>query len=562
VTAGDPPTGGTADQAAVPELVPARMVNEFSYCPRLFHLEWVGAQFTDNDDTVEGRWAHRTSDAGGGRVPLPDEGQVRKARSVKLSSSTLGVVAVIDLLEGDGGSVVPVEVKKGSPPDNPDRSWEPERIQLCVQALLLREHGYTVDRGVLSFIETRDRVDVVIDDALARRTAEVLAGVRAAALRPTAPPPLVDSPKCPRCSLVGICLPDETNTLADRAARPPRRLIPGDDAAQPLYVSAPGSVVGRDKGRIVVSRDGARQASVRAIDVSQVVVTGQVQVSTQVLRELMARDIPICYFSFGGWFVGMTTGLPGKNVELRRRQIITASQGALDIARAVVIGKIRNSRTLLRRNSRSDVASTTAALQRMVDRAACVTSVGELLGVEGTAARLYFERLPTMLRPDKQLPGAPFSFDRRIRRPPTDAVNCLLSYLYGLLVKDLTAVTHAVGFDPFVGFYHQPRFGRPALALDLAEEFRPLIAESVMINLVNNGEVGARDFIVRAGGVGLTADGRRSVIDGYERRLSTTIKHPTFGYEVSYRRALEVQARVLGAHLLGEVPTYQPFVTR
>jgi len=130
------------------------------------------------------------------------------------------------------------------------------------------------------------------------------------------------------------------------------------------------------------------------------------------------------------------------------------------------------------------------------------------------------------------------------------------------LVKDLTAVTHAVGFDPFVGFYHQPRFGRPALALDLAEEFRPLIAESVMINLVNNGEVGARDFIVRAGGVGLTADGRRSVIDGYERRLSTTIKHPTFGYEVSYRRALEVQARVLGAHLLGEVPTYQPFVTR
>ncbi len=457
---------------------------------------------------------------------------------------------------------MPVEVKKGSPPDNPDRSWEPERIQLCVQAVLLREHGYTVDRGVLSFIETRDRVDVVIDDALARRTAEVLAGVRAAALRPTAPPPLVDSPKCPRCSLVGICLPDETNTLADRAARPPRRLIPGDDAAQPLYVSAPGSVVGRDKGRIVVSRDGARQASVRAIDVSQVVVTGQVQVSTQVLRELMARDIPICYFSFGGWFVGMTTGLPGKNVELRRRQIITASQGALDIARAVVIGKIRNSRTLLRRNSRSDVASTTAALQRMVDRAACVTSVGELLGVEGTAARLYFERLPTMLRPDKQLPGAPFSFDRRTRRPPTDAVNCLLSYLYGLLVKDLTAVTHAVGFDPFVGFYHQPRFGRPALALDLAEEFRPLIAESVMINLVNNGEVGARDFIVRAGGVGLTADGRRSVIDGYERRLSTTIKHPTFGYEVSYRRALEVQARVLGAHLLGEVPTYQPFVTR
>lgn len=327
-------------------------------------------------------------------------------------------------------------------------------------------------------------------------------------------------------------------------------------------MSVPGSVVGRDKGRVVVTRNGVREVSVRAIDVSQLVVTGNVSVSTLVLRDLMAREVPICYFSFGGWFVGMTTGLPGKNVELRRRQVIRAAQGGLDIARWAVAGKIRNSRTLLRRNSRGDVARTVAALGALVDRTSTVITAGELLGVEGTAARLYFEQLPTVLRSDKQLPGQPFSFERRTRRPPTDAVNCLLSYLYGLLVKDLTAVTVAVGFDPFIGFYHQPRFGRPALALDLAEEFRPLVAESVMIQLVNNGEVGASDFIVRAGGVGLTADGRRSVIAAYERRMATTIKHPLFGYEVTYRRALEVQARLLGAHLLGEVPEYRPFVTR
>ncbi len=483
--------------SVVPDLVPARMLNELAYCPRLFHLEWVGAMFADSDDTVEGRWAHRTTDRPGGRVPLPvDDGALRVARSVKLSSVQLGVVAVVDLLEADGEFVVPVEVKKGRAPDNEHRAWEPERVQLAVQALLLREHGYAVERGVLSFLETRERVDVPIDDELVGRTRELLGQVRVAAAQPVAPPPLVDSPKCPRCSLVGICLPDETNTLAERANRPPRRLIPSADAAQPLYVSVPGSVVGRDKGRVVVTRNGVREVSVRAIDVSQLVVTGNVSVSTPVLRDLMAREVPICYFSFGGWFVGMTTGLPGKNVELRRRQVIRAAQGGLDIARWAVAGKIRNSRTLLRRNSRGDVARTVAALGALVDRTSTVITAGELLGVEGTAARLYFEQLPTMLRSDKQLPGQPFSFERRTRRPPTDAVNCLLSYLYGLLVKDLTAVTVAVGFDPFIGFYHQPRFGRPALALDLAEEFRPLVAESVMIQLVNNGEVGASDFIV------------------------------------------------------------------
>jgi CRISPR-associated protein Cas1 len=167
-----------------------------------------------------------------------------------------------------------------------------------------------------------------------------------------------------------------------------------------------------------------------------------------------------------------------------------------------------------------------------------------------------------MLRDDKRMPGAPFDFTLRNRRPPRDAVNCLLSFVYAMLVKDLTATLLAVGFDPYLGFFHRPRFGRPALALDLAEEFRPLIAESVVINAINNGEVGASDFLVRAGGVALTASGRKAVLAGYERRLSTQVRHPTFGYRVSYRRVLEVQSRLLAAHLLGEVPDYVPLMTR
>lgn len=226
--------------ADVPDLVPARMVNEFTYCPRLFFLEWVQARFADNADTVEGRYEHWVVDRESGLAPLPGEGDVVRARSLLLSSPRLGLVARADIVEGDGGTVRPVDVKRGSVPDSPGRSWEPERVQLCVVGLLLREAGYTCDEGELYFAESRRRVAVVFDDDLVARTLGLLADLRLVAASDVPPPPLVDSPKCPRCSLVGICLPDEVNALSSRSTRPPRRLLPRDPAARPLYVTDQG----------------------------------------------------------------------------------------------------------------------------------------------------------------------------------------------------------------------------------------------------------------------------------------------------------------------------------
>ncbi len=546
----------------VPSLVPARMLNEFTYCPRLFFLEWVQARFADNADTVEGRYEHRAVDRAGGAAPLPDDGDVLQARSVLLSSPRLGLVARADVIEGDGASVQPVDFKRGSPPDTPERSWEPERVQLCVVGLLLRDAGYRCDMGVLYFAQARRRVTVAFDDELVERTLQLLAELRVVAANDVPPPPLLDSPKCPRCSLVGICMPDEVNALAARTQRPPRRLVPRDPAARPLYVTEQGATVGHRQGRVEISRMGEVIHSVRLLDVSQVSVHGNAQVTTQLLRQLFAREIPVCWFSYGGWFEGIAEGLPAKHVELRRRQAALAHQGGLAVARALVEGKVRNARTLLMRNSRDRPESTVESLKALAADAAGAANIASLLGVEGAAARLYFTAFPTMLRPDRSLPGQPFSFEGRNRRPPLDPVNCLLSYVYALLVKDLTAVVYAIGFDPYLGFYHRPRFGRPALALDLAEEFRPIIAESVVINLINNGEVNGSDFTIRAGGVALTPQGRKAVLAGYERRLDAEVRHPTFGYTITYRRVLEVQARVLGAHLLGEVPAYVPFTTR
>jgi CRISPR-associated protein Cas1 len=167
----------------------------------------------------------------------------------------------------------------------------------------------------------------------------------------------------------------------------------------------------------------------------------------------------------------------------------------------------------------------------------------------------------TVTQPDKQT-WARFDFTKRNRRPPRDPVNALLSFVYAMLLKDLVATLVGVGLDPYLGFYHQPRYGRPALALDLMEEFRPLVADSVVINLINNGEVRPTDFITRAGACALTPHGRKQVLEGYERRLDTLVTHPHFGYAISYRRIFEVQARLLARHLTGEINFYPAFCTR
>lgn len=183
----------------------------------------------------------------------------------------------------------------------------------------------------------------------------------------------------------------------------------------------------------------------------------------------------------------------------------------------------------------------------------------ELLGIEGAAANLYFQQFPTML---KERAAWAFDFAGRNRRPPRDPVNALLSFGYSILAKELAGVCHAVGLDPFFGFLHQPRYGRPALALDLMEEFRPLIADSVTLSLINRGELDAGDFIHSANGTSLNERGRRTFWSAWFRRLDTEVTHPEFGYKMSYRRMFEVQARQLWRHVRGDAAGYYGFTTR
>jgi CRISPR-associated protein Cas1 len=404
------------------------------------------------------------------------------------------------------------------------------------------------------------------------------------------PLPLVDSPKCVGCSLASICLPDEVNRLAYRQeeldpdqlllfttngtnaprkgpARETRRLIAPRDDLRAAYLNTQGLRVGKSSGVLQVKNKDSLVQEIRLNEICQLNLMGNIQISTQAVQALCEQEVPICYFSMGGWFYGITAGLSTKNVFLRQQQFAMAAQPwfAKRLARDLVAGKIRNQRTFLLRNHIEPDGITLAEMKSMATRAEQSDSLEELLGIEGNAARLYFGAFSGLLKPEpgEELPGVfQFDFSGRNRRPPRDAVNAMLSLGYSLLAKDLTIACYAAGFDPMLGFYHQPRFGRPALALDLMEPFRTLVADSAVISAINTKMVTPADFIRAGNGVALTPAGRKAFYRAYELRMDMLVTHPIFRYRLSYRRLLEVQVRLLGKVLNGEIAKYPVFVTR
>ena len=613
--------------------LPARMINEVVYCPRLFYLMYVEGQFEHNAETTAGQVVHQRVDARTdelkapsldgnndsnadpiARQPLllgfdeqtgnndcdmqqqgspqnngtsPDtsinaEQETIHARSVTLASDRLGVIAKLDLVEAEGQCATPVDYKKGRPrraEDGTLTAWAPERIQLCLQALVLRENGFQCNEGVIYFYATRQRVTVPIDDQLVEQAERAVEKARrvAEALRP--PAPLVDSPKCPKCSLSAICLPDETNRLRVKQDGTPQgaavRLpaTPRDDL-RPLYLNTQGLVVGRQSELLQIKEQGKLVQQVRLREINQVNLFGNIQLSTQAMQALLERNTPLVLHSQHGYFYGMLQGTGLKNILLRREQFRLADDPArcLSIAKSLVAGKIRNQRVMLMRNHVAPPRDVMVDLKRLVHKVERVTSAESLLGIEGTAARLYFQHFAGMLKPgDTPLdpcaalgepPRFAFDFRKRNRRPPRDPVNSLLSLAYALLAKDLTVTAAAVGFDPYLGFYHLPRPGRPALSLDLMEPFRPILADSVVITAINNRMVYPEHFIAAGKGVELTPSGRKAFFRAYEQRMDQLVTHPLFDYRVSYRRLLEIQTRLMARVVSGEVRDYPVFVTR
>ncbi len=599
----DVPAQSQAELESQPPL-PVRRLHNFIYCPRLFYFQWVENIFQENADTVAGSHLHRNVDKPS-KIDDPKELNLpegAKVRSLQLQSETLGLIGVVDIIEGTADGAEIIDYKKGSArrDSEGDRvAKEPDAMQVAAHAMLLKEHGINAVRGAIYYAADKRRVPVEFSEELFSKVRQAIGEARAVAASGHCPPPLKNDARCLYCSAYPICLPNESHWWAKRrkesdiegqlhfgfsgqttdhvrdkilealefaaesgqkeapTLEPPR---PGGDDSEVLVVQTPGAQIGQRGDQLIVSLKGEDVRKIPGQQVRSIYCYGAVQMTAQAVETCLELGIDVSYFSPAGRFLGLLRGLPTSGVDARRGQyrLFELPGVRLQLAREVIRAKIHNQRVMLMRNG--DVPDRVAQLMAgFRDATESARDLTALMGIEGSAAALYFEQFESML---KQRDDWKFDWRGRNRRPPRDPVNALLSLGYSMLAKELTGVCHSVGLDPFLGFMHQPRYGRPALALDLMEEFRPLVADSVAISLINRGEVGPEDFMRNANGTFLTDKGRKPFWEAWFRRLDTEVSHPEFSYKMAYRRMLEVQGRQLWRFVRGEALTYHGFVTR
>jgi CRISPR-associated protein Cas1 len=335
-----------------------------------------------------------------------------------------------------------------------------------------------------------------------------------------------------------------------------------------LYVTEPGARLEKEYKRLrVVNKEGQTILATPMVRVSEVVLLGWSGATTPAMLALLDAGVGLTFLTRQGKLRGRLTPPTGKNLPLRRRQYQQAvlDPFAMDLSRAIVGGKIRNSRTMARRMLRArpapaELADQVSRLKQCLKQVSRCRDMAGLMGQEGRAAKAYFVLFREALQERLE-------FESHTRRPPKDPVNALLSLGYSLLTANIITALEVVGLDPYCGFFHGPAaYGRPALALDLMEEFRSIIVDSVVLTVVNKRMLTTADFepvdINRQPGVYLTRRGRRIFFEQYTRRLNTTVFHPLAGRALSYQKVFEVQARQIAKLIQGEIDEYTPFLVK
>lgn len=362
-----------------------------------------------------------------------------------------------------------------------------------------------------------------------------------------------------------------------------------------LYLTEDYALVRRDSENCLLvqvpekkAKDGVKASPARSeriplIKIDEVVVLGEVTLTASAMHLLLERDIEITFLSHYGQFKGRLSPPFSKNAVLRMAQY-RAHQDMTkrcELARRFVIGKLSNQRTLLQRYNRQQAdaemrqaidqigtllhqlaalpLAQAQGLHRLVggDNRVAGTPLETILGMEGAGSAAYFRCFGKLLANRERWP-----FDGRVKRPPTDPVNALLSFGYALLTNKVASAVQLVGFDHFVGYLHSSFYGRPALALDLVEEFRPTIVDSAVLTMLNNRMFTLNDFVVELGAYRLKDEKRKVFFTKFEERLNEEVVHPLFGYKASYRRCLELQARLLAKFLTGEINEYPPLLIK
>lgn len=341
-----------------------------------------------------------------------------------------------------------------------------------------------------------------------------------------------------------------------------------------LYVTEPGSRLEKEYGRLLVTKEDEVLLAVPLAHVTEVVMTSGVGATTPALLSLLDQGVGLSLISSAGRLRGRLIAAEARNLPLRHQQYIRSTDApfCLEVSRAIVTGKLKNSRTLARRMLRAGdrdlrvrdrdqdpAPPAPAEIERLNTALAQIPlarDLAELRGLEGAASKAYFGVLRAALRQE-------LTFEKRTRRPPRDPANALLSLAYTLLTNALFTACEVAGLDPYDGFFHADKYGRPALALDLVEEFRSIIADSVVLMVVNNRMLDPEDFQPgEGGGIYLARRGLRVFMAQFGRRLNTLVFHPDAGRRLTYQKVLEVQARRMRKCIETGQPAYQPFLAK
>lgn len=532
-------------------------LHALAYCERLFYLEEVEEIRVADAAVWAGRHLHLVLDE-------PEE-----VVDLTMESAELGIRGRVDAVRRRDGTLFPVEHKRGRSREGPDgeaMAWDTDRIQAVAYAMLLEEHsGRPVAEARIHYHRDNKTVRLPITD---EAKTIVFATVERARelMRSTERPPITDNERlCVRCSLAPVCLPEEARFAEaieagpEEVARtpPPLRLFPPDTERRSLHVVTQGARVGRSGDQLTVAEREQKPIKIGAREVSDIVLHGNAQITTQALRFCADEEIPVHFLAFTGAYIGAFVGGAG-NVQRRIRQYRALADGevSLPIAQKIVAAKIEMQlRHVLRATRKGSdlrdrcedgIAGMRAALRgsfHSPDRAT-------LMGNEGAAARAYFAALACLIHPDA---GAEMVPQGRSRRPPRDRFNALLSFGYGLLYRDVLSAILRVGLDPAVGVLHQPRSTAFPLALDLMELFRVPIVDMAVLGAINRRTFDpAADFVVTGPQVWLSDDGRKKAIEVYERRKHEEYRHPVIGYTLSYARMLELEARLAEKEWSGE----------
>jgi CRISPR-associated protein Cas1 len=334
-----------------------------------------------------------------------------------------------------------------------------------------------------------------------------------------------------------------------------------------LFVTTQGAYLSKEGETVVVKVDGEIRLRVPVHTIGGIVCFGNVSCSPYLMGFCAENDVAISFLSEHGRFLAKVQGPVSGNVFLRREQYRKADdlKFSAEVTKFVLTGKITNCRTVLQRALRDhankineqEVRQAVMQLNRLIELSNQENSLDVLRGIEGDAAHIYFNVFDHLIIAQKET----FRFDERNRRPPLDNVNCLLSFIYTLLMHDVRSALETVGLDPAVGFLHRDRPGRPGLALDLMEEFRPYIADRLTLSLINLQQVQDKDFKkMESGAVVMNDDARKVVLVAYQERKQEEIIHPFLGEKVMIGMLFHIQALLMARYLRGDLDGYPPFI--